>query len=251
MALRHRQAVKAAPALPEAGRVGPVDPIDLPHDDPLDEIALAATHELLPPLRAIQWLAETVRASAGRLSPDDVAKCMESILRSARYLGSLIDHFPEGTGEAALNLDRRATDVGALITQTVEDMAGLLGPRSARVSVERTIVAYIDPTRTREVLINLLANAAKFSPEGTPISIDMHGRGGHVEVNVSDHCNGIPEQVRQKLFYKHVRLGGTGEGTGLGLYFARGIARAHGGDLTVSAGRSEGCRFTLTLPSVS
>jgi signal transduction histidine kinase len=100
--------------------------------------------------------------------------------------------------------------------------------------------------RIRQVISNLLSNAFKFSPVGTPVTVTVTQGDDVAEVVVHDDGPGIPPDRRDELFSKFGRLGRTGHGMGLGLYISRAIARAHGGDLELRDG--PGATFVLTLP---
>jgi signal transduction histidine kinase len=215
-----------------------------------DELLEILAHELRSPLNAIRWLAEVVRSSADDVSPDEIRRAMDSLLRSIGYMGSLLDSMmaeaDAASGEVCLRL--RPVKVDDVARDTVEDMAGVLHGRLVAVSVEGRTVAQADPDRLRQALSALLVNAARYSVEGTPISIRVIGRPRVVELAVADHCGGIPPHARERIFERHSRLDHAGEGRGLGLFVARRLARAHGGDLRVSSSPSRGCRFVITLP---
>ena len=105
-----------------------------------------------------------------------------------------------------------------------------------------------DPVRIRQVLTNLLTNAVKFSPAGTPIDIAITPLHGTVELTVTDHGVGISDEQRPRLFTKFTRLSADTSGMGLGLYLSRGIARAHGGELRLARTGPDGSTFSLELP---
>jgi signal transduction histidine kinase len=97
-------------------------------------------------------------------------------------------------------------------------------------------------------VINLVQNAAKFSPPTAPVAIAVGVSAEAVIVTVADQGTGVPVADRERLFGKFIRLRPDAPGTGLGLYISRGIARAHGGDIVLEASSPAGSRFVLTLP---
>ncbi|MGH2674855.1 MAG: sensor histidine kinase [Actinomycetota bacterium] len=213
----------------------------LPGSRPSSLEALA--HELQSPVKAIQLLAEAVRSSAGSMAPEQVEGCMESILRSTRFMAGLIGRMTEPT-----RLRAQPTDLGRLALETVQDMAGLLDGRPIRLRVEPVEAVPVDPVGIREVLVNLLSNAARYAPPRTPISLELRPTRDGAALTVADRCGGIPRGLRDRIFDPFVRGQADGAGDGLGLFLSRSIAMAHRGDLTVEDW-PRGCRFTLTLPS--
>jgi signal transduction histidine kinase len=100
------------------------------------------------------------------------------------------------------------------------------------------------------VLVNLVDNAVKYSPEGELVEVRATAVNGRVVVDVTDHGNGIAPADQRLVFEKFGRVAGTSAkpGTGLGLYIARAIAEAHGGKLEVTSAPGMGATFTLSLP---
>jgi signal transduction histidine kinase len=215
-----------------------------------DELLEILAHELRSPLNAIRWLAEVVASSAEDVSPEEIRRAMDSLLRSVGYMGSLLDSMmaEADAASAEVRLRLRPVKVDDVARETVKDMAGTLQGRLVAVSVEGRTVAHADPDRLRQALSALLVNAARYGVDGTPISIRVIGRPRVVELAVTDHCGGIPPRATEGIFERHSRLDHSGEGRGLGLFVARRLARAHGGDLRVSSSPSWGCRFVITLP---
>lgn len=102
-----------------------------------------------------------------------------------------------------------------------------------------------DPRKIRQVVINLVQNALDASPAGSRVEIDVRARGGDVALVVSDGGSGIDPDVLPRLF--SVGMTTKERGTGLGLVVARGLARQHGGELTLENGERGGARATLVL----
>jgi signal transduction histidine kinase len=220
--------------------------------DELIELLELLGHELRQPLNAARWLAEGVRSTAEAIDPDHLRQAMDSLLRTVRHLGTLLDSvLDEAVGAPGeVRIQRRPVRVDDLVRETVEDMSPLLQERLIAVSVEGWAIVLADPDRLRQGVTALLVNAARYSADQTPISVRIVGRPRVVEVAVADHCGGIPAAFREWIFGRHTRLDHAGDGRGLGLFLARRLARAQGGDLRVSSAPSWGCRFVLTLPRV-
>jgi two-component system OmpR family sensor kinase len=215
-----------------------------------DELMEILAHELRSPLNAIRWLAEAVQSSGDDLSADELRRAMDGLLRTAGYMGSLLNSMmaEADTSSAEVRLRLRPVKVDDVARETVEDLASPLHGRLVAVSAEGRTVALADPDRLRQALSALLVNAARYSPAATPISVRVIGRPHEVEVAVADHCGGLLADPRERLLEQHSRLEHAGDGRGLGLFVARRLARAQGGNLRVSSDPSRGCRFVITLP---
>ena len=199
------------------------------------------SHELQSPVKAVRLLAESVRNRAGQISPQQLEGCMDSILRTTMYMADLIARM---TGGAGLNV--RTTDLHRLVRETVEDMRSVFAGRTVRLTLRPVDEVAADPTAIKEVVVNLLTNAARYARPGTTISVRLTSVAGGVSLSVSDRCGGIPPALRRRIFEPFVR--GHPGGTGLGLSLSRSIARAHGGDLVLENSPAGTCRFTLTVP---
>jgi signal transduction histidine kinase len=113
-----------------------------------------------------------------------------------------------------------------------------------------SIEAKVDPDRFQIVVRNLLSNAAKYSPSGSDICVDVRRDGDRARVSVRDHGVGISTEDQTHLFTRFGRIETSAhvQGTGLGLWLSREIARMHDGDLTVDSKAGGGSTFTFTLP---
>lgn len=217
-----------------------------------DQLLELLGHELRPPLNAARWLADGVRSTAENIDPEHLRQAMDSLLRTVRHLETLLDSMLDEAAGAPgeVRIHRRPVKVDDLVRETVGDMSSLLQERLIAVSVEGRAMALADPDRLRQAVTALLVNAARYSADRTPVSVRVSGRPRVVEVAVADHCGGIPAASREWIFRRHTRLDHPGDGRGLGLFLARRLVRAQGGDLRVSSAPSWGCRFVITLPGV-
>jgi signal transduction histidine kinase len=111
------------------------------------------------------------------------------------------------------------------------------------------ITASAEFRRVLQILLNLVTNAIRYSPDGTEVRIEIAERSDMAEISVQDQGAGVSLADQEKIFAKFERLGRTGDGgSGLGLYISRRLARFMGGDLTVETLEQGGAKFTLTLP---
>ncbi|MBN8503214.1 MAG: PAS domain S-box protein [Burkholderiales bacterium] len=145
-------------------------------------------------------------------------------------------------------------ELSSLIAPVAEELAPLLTARSLTLSVDMPTQATqlrVDAARLQQVLRNLLANAIKFSPPGSHITLRAHGANGGLCFQVDDEGPGIPEAELEAIFEPFTQSSRTKDGsggTGLGLTISRKIAQAHGGRLWAENRQEGGARFVLELP---
>lgn len=144
-----------------------------------------------------------------------------------------------------------ATAVGHL-TDEIAEKAGGLGEHRWRVTTRADVTAMLDPHRITQGMLQLAANAAKFSPTGSEVRLSSHVRDGRLLLEVSDDGPGVPPADADRIFERFARAqGGRGiEGSGLGLPIVAAIARAHGGSVRVDTARPSGATFVIDLPLV-
>lgn len=211
-----------------------------------------AAHELRTPIAGIQVAAEQLANSASQQHADAQYRRAGLLLSDARRAGRLVsDMLDLSRIDAGLPLDRHDVDLAA-IADAEADRAAMLAPQLA---VTRTGAATLnvnaDPTRIAQILSNLLDNARRHTPAGGAITVDVGMRDGAAEVTVTDSGPGIPDDERERIFERLVRLdAGRARdhgGAGLGLPIARALAHAHGGEL-VCLPHEGGAKFRLTVP---
>lgn len=231
------------PALPPDPEIG-----EPPRERGSDQLA----HELRTPLTVIQGLVATLRDRSEALPSSVAAEVLESIDRNAKQMRSVLEAFAEAEdlGAGRVELHAEPVDLVALVRDATVDVK-LVGHRLIQVRAPEHVVVYADPVRVRQIVANLLSNALKFSLPDAPIEVDVRLRDGLAEVSVTDHGAGVaPERVGE-LFRKFSRLDAGRPGMGLGLFISRGLARAHGGDITHEQPPRDGARFVLRLPMES
>lgn len=235
----------AAPVVPAAA------PVERPADEPGADIVSLLAHELLNPIAILQGFASVLQDGLDSMPQETIRESADAIARASGHLVALIRAFSDlrKIEIDSLDLAFELTDVSRLVGETVIDVADATRTHPVSTDIPPGTIAHVDPLRIRQVVINLLANAKKFSPAGSPIEVTVATAGDTVEISVRDHGPGIPTEKLSELFGKFARLNSKIPGTGIGLYLSRGIARAHGGDLVLAESDGPGCRFVLTLPA--
>jgi two-component system, OmpR family, sensor kinase len=214
-------------------------------EDFLDAIA----HEVRTPLSIARMAAETARRQD--LSDAERERLLGMIVRNTDLALLLLDRMSlaRDVEAGSLQLQFTETDIAHLVAETVEDVRSLvLGDRPVHVEGSTTAPVEVDTTGLREILLNLLLNAAKYSPSHTPIEVSVGDEGDAVTVVVSDYGCGIPPEHLEHIFEQYAQVEAGSSGIGLGLYISRGLARAHGGDLEARPRGQSGSEFVLRLP---
>lgn len=178
------------------------------------------------------------RATTIRNAVSGLSRLMDSTLTAER-----ID-----AGEMELN--RRETDLGTLLGDIRTRFLELTPERQITLALEDITPLECDVMLLDQALGNLIGNALKYSPVGEAVEISTSQENGQTVIRVTDHGVGIPEAEQRRIFERFFRASTatTVQGSGIGLYTARQIARLHGGDITVVSDPTAGTTFSLSLP---
>jgi signal transduction histidine kinase len=209
-------------------------------------------------LQPLHMRLELLRLRAQRDRRMDDAGDADGAARAVLRLGGLISDILDVAriDQGVFQIQREFVDLGALVRET----AGLLStgehPVSVTVQEGEPVRAAADPRRIRQCLENIIANAQQKSPAKAPVSVFVTHQsnrpdGAFAKIDVQDEGPGIPPEILPHVFDRFVTGDKPQGGLGLGLYLAKRIAAAHGGDLTVDSAPAKGARFTLTLPSAT
>jgi PAS domain S-box-containing protein len=221
------------------------------------EFLAVMCHELRTPLNAIAGYAELIRMGLrGPVTPEQIDD-LNRITRSERALLALInDILNFARLEAAkVTFGKERVPLRALLN----DIEALVSPQlrakklSFRVSdCDESLAAQADGDKVRQIIINLVSNALKFTPPAGSIALDCEAEDGTVRLFVRDTGVGIPKEKLQAVFEPFVQLDrsltNVGEGSGLGLAISRDLARGMGGDLIAESTVGVGSTFILSLP---
>ncbi|MCX6055288.1 MAG: ATP-binding protein [Chloroflexi bacterium] len=175
-----------------------------------------------------------------------------SIDRMHRLINSLLDIDRLEAGQPITN--KKIVDIANLVNDSLETIQP--NTECKEITIEKMILGeipgvWMDGDMIRRVLINLLENAVKYSPQGSTIGVGAKWNDGTLTVWVEDHGPGIPPEAKERIFNKFVRLYGEGvaKGLGLGLAFCRLAIQSHGGTIWVENIPKGGSQFIFTLPS--
>lgn len=207
-----------------------------------------AAHELHSPLAAISVLAHVLRDNEATLTPQRRVEITDRIIERTTYLQALVRKLLTASRIDAAG--RRPVVERVRVLEVIIEQLADFEQRSkdARVSCSERLEAVVDRGELSEMLANYLENA--FSYGQPPIEIQAQAKAGWVEVRVIDHGPGVPDSFVADLFERFTRGPGTEhqtDGTGLGLWIVRNLARANGGDAWYEPGKGGGARFCLRL----
>jgi PAS domain S-box-containing protein len=217
------------------------------------------SHELRTPLNAIAGYVELLELGIPGSITDAQRQMLSRIARSQRHLLRLINDVLNLARIEAGHVDYAIEDVP--VDVLVADVVPMVEPQLEQklidfsVALEPGLVARVDREKCQQVLLNLLGNAAKFTPAGGGVKLEADGGGDRencIRIRVFDTGIGIPPDKLDAVFLPFVQVDATrtrtAEGSGLGLAISRDLARGMSGDLKVESVPGEGSTFTLVLP---
>jgi two-component system phosphate regulon sensor histidine kinase PhoR len=218
------------------------------------------SHELRTPLTTMRLLAESLSMETKRTSvPPRVTDMIDRVdLETARLVqmvDELLDLASIEGGETPLNV--ASTDLGNVVDETLERLRSYADHHGVSLRAEippdaeaRTVPA--DSGRIGQILVNVIDNAIRYSPEGDEVVVNIRSAGSEVIIEVEDHGEGIAQADLERIFerfYKGDRARSRGRGgTGLGLAIARHIAERHGGRMWAKSDPGKGAQLFLALP---
>ena len=216
------------------------------------------SHQLRAPLTSIYGFAETLLRHDINFSEEERRTFLQYVVSESERLTAIVDMLLNVARLDAgdLQVELAPTDLRALVTDVVEhaDPALMNGHEFVLELPDQPLEAQADDDKLRQVLVNLVDNAVKYSPAGGRVVISARPNSdlGTVEVAVIDEGMGIPQAEHDLIFskfYSRADLGNQeGMGAGLGLFIAEGLVSAMGGRIRVSSIEGEGSRFVFELP---
>jgi GAF domain-containing protein len=214
------------------------------------------SHELRTPLNAIIGFSEVLSERMFGEINDRQAEYLHDILESGRHLLSLINDILDLSKVEAGRMELEPAEFD--LPHAIENTLILVRERAARrgIALERAIDERLgtiraDERKVKQVLLNLMSNALKFTPEGGRVDVRAAARDGVVEISVADTGVGIAPEDQATVFEEFRQVGAAAknvEGTGLGLAISRKFVELHGGRIWVTSQVGQGSNFTFTLP---
>jgi two-component system sensor histidine kinase KdpD len=214
-----------------------------------DVLLHAVSHDLKGPLAGILGAMQTIRrAEQLHLSDQEMEELYRVIEGAGQKANRLIDDLLDldRLRRGQMQPERRPTDVAELARHLAQELPPLDG-HPVRVDGD-TVMVDVDPAKVERIVENLLVNAGRHTPAGTPIHVRIHGRTNGVVLEVEDAGPGVPISEREEIFEPFRQGEGARGGVGVGLSLVRRFAQLHGGTAFVEDAADGGARFVVTLP---
>lgn len=211
---------------------------------------------LRQPIARIIANAETIRSRLAGPIADDYSQYAADIAAAGQHLLALVEDLSdlEVVESEDFNTAPDRIDLAEAAQRAASILAGRAQEKGIAIDAPRrgeSLPAVAEFRRVLQILLNLVGNAIRYSPDGSQIWIRLEDAGTRARLIVADQGPGLSLEQQAKIFEKFERLGRSGEdgGTGLGLYISRRLARAMDGDLTVDSAPGQGARFILEVPA--
>jgi PAS domain S-box-containing protein len=220
------------------------------------DFVATASHELRTPLAAVYGAARTLLRSDIEIPAEQREQFLEMIVSETERLTAIVSQIllAGQIEEGRVDVAAAPIELGPLV-ESVLVSTRLRAPEQVELRLEQNggaAVALADEDKLRQVLVNLLDNAIKYSPDGGDVTVELAGGAARARLTVRDGGLGIPPAEQERIFEKFYRLDpaltrGVG-GSGLGLYISRELVSRMGGTLTVRSEPGEGAAFVVDLP---
>ncbi|GCE03367.1 hybrid sensor histidine kinase/response regulator [Dictyobacter aurantiacus] len=221
-----------------------------------DRMLSMVAHELATPLTSLKGLLQLAHRRLNHGAVDKVIRDIETMEASADHLGVLIQDLRDAIHiqTSQFILQRDSYDLIKLCQNVLDEfmVADIATP--CCLDQHETLEVNIDSNRIRQAFLNLLSNARKYSPKGTPITVTLQQQSTEVCLSVTDCGSGISAEHLSHIYEQFYRVPNSnvqeGEftGLGLGLYITRAIVEQHGGHMEVQSVPGEGSTFSIILP---
>jgi signal transduction histidine kinase len=215
------------------------------------DLVANVSHELRTPISALRAQLENLVDGVADPDPEQLATMLRQVERLGRLVEQLLDLSRLESG--SVPLQPRRFEVASMLEDVVDELRAVPGSSTVKVVVDEPgLTAHADPERLHQVVANLVHNAVRHSPADGTVEVTACGRGGGVEIVVSDEGPGIPASDAQRVFERFYRAdparSATDGGAGLGLSIARWIVELHGGEIRPEERLPQGCRMVVLLP---
>jgi two-component system OmpR family sensor kinase len=220
------------------------------------EFVADASHELRTPLTSILANLELLNERLGA-GQDEEEEIVGSALRSSRRMSRLVsDLLLLARADAGRTGARRECDLGEIAAAAAAEVRPVSANHEITMQLDGAIPVMGNPDELHRLVLNLLDNAIRHTPAGTPIALTTGRPDGEAVLEISDEGPGIPAGMEDQIFSRFARGSGPADisadtGAGLGLAIVKAVATSHGGDVVAGRSPAGGARFIVTLPLVS
>lgn len=222
-----------------------------------DEFISMASHQLRTPLTSIKgYLSMVLEGDVGKITASQRKLLTEAFVSSERMvhlIGDFLNVSRLQTGRFMLEIHK--VDFAKVVTQEVESMRAIAATHGVVINYRKPAVSptiYVDEGKLRQVMMNFIDNAIYYAPDTQTIEVRLDVADGQVVFEVVDRGMGVPKDVQKQLFTKFFRADNARrqrpDGTGIGLYLAKKIVDAHGGQIIFRSTEGKGSVFGFRLP---
>lgn len=213
------------------------------------------SHELKTPLTTLKGITQMLSRRIERgdqIEQQNLTLLESSVRRMERLVNDLLSTSSIEAGMFSLN--RQPGDLAGLLRELLTEHGETVGSTLQITLPDTELIGAIDRERISQVVLNLLSNARKYSPPGSPIIVKLERQDQQAIITVTDHGVGIPSEKLAHIFERFYRVPeidvqtGSSSGVGLGLYIAKKIIERHDGHLSVTSSPGQGSTFTIYLP---
>ncbi len=220
-----------------------------------NEFLSVAAHELKTPVTSLRGFSQLLLRQLnkrGTVDPAQLQRALETIDQQSAKLSVLLSQLLDLSRLEAgrLTLNKQTIDMTRFTSDVITAVQRTTSSHALILETPPSLMAAVDPIRLEQVLVNLLENAIKYSPDGGPIEISLRAEPAFMHFAVTDHGIGIPADRRELIFERFYQAHGTGYlgGMGLGLYISRQIVELHNGQIRAEFPAEGGTRFIVSLP---
>lgn len=218
----------------------------------LEAFSYSVSHDLRSPLRAVDGFSSILSRQYSAQLPPDAKDLLKQVCASAKHMGQLIDDLLRFSRLGRQLLSKRAVNISALVQSVVDELRKEQGGRQVEVQVASLPDCVGDPALLRQVFVNLLSNAFKYTrqKENAVIEAGCRQEGGESVYFIRDNGAGFDMKYAAKLFgvFQRFHRAEEFEGTGVGLSIVQRIIQRHGGRVWAEAEVDKGAAFYFTLP---
>lgn len=215
------------------------------------EFVAMVAHDIRGPVTTVSGFLHFLRDRWEHLTAAEIEQYLDAAIGSAKRIERLVgdiltmSHIDSG----AFVFDLRPTDLAKVAGQAVEEVGRTTGRRIDVSAPADLRPALADPDRQFQILTNLLTNAVKFSPDDSPIELEVTDDGDLLSVSVRDEGRGIPRDDHVLVFRPFSRLSDGTPGSGLGLYITKMLVEGQGGTIRLASSPGDGSTFSYTVLS--
>lgn len=224
-------------------------------DDMKDTFLSTVSHELRTPLTSIRGALGILNSGRIAFDSEDAINMVAIATRNSKRLADLINDVLDVQRISAGRFNISPSQISA--ADLLRSVVDSLGPMAAQSGIdllldESDAPVWADASRIDQVMVNLVGNAIKFSPNGSAVHLSSATKGDVVQVSVEDHGRGIPQRELGRIFERFQQIDAsqnTQAGSGLGLWISKSIVELHGGRMWVESKLGQGSTFFFTLPT--